>query len=260
MAQNLGDLFLSAENGFTDDLNECVINNDKGATIVSSEKAFGENSFYFTGGGSFSVSGKDFNLGSDDFTIDFWIKPNSILNQNIMAKTNDGNVYNGWAIFIHEYLNMQVGTGTNQTILTGTTDYTNASTFTHVAITRNGNNWYLFENGILVDTYIGYIDVSMNQGDTPMVIGRVYYSTYAHLYTLDGYMDNIRFVKNQALWTEEFELNEIALYYQSIKIPTSKIYDISHKGNLRGKTKEGFVRPTLKQFFTSTDWEEIEKN
>jgi len=36
------------------------------------------------------------------------------------------------------------------------------------------------------------------------------------------------------------------------------IYDIGSRGNLRGKAAEGFIRPTIKQFFTSEDFEEIE--
>jgi len=35
------------------------------------------------------------------------------------------------------------------------------------------------------------------------------------------------------------------------------LYDIASPGNLRGKASDGFIRPTIKQFFTSTDFEEI---
>lgn len=35
----------------------------------------------------------------------------------------------------------------------------------------------------------------------------------------------------------------------------SSIYDISSRGNIRGKAKAGFIRPTTKQFFTSENWQ-----
>ncbi len=42
---------------------------------------------------------------------------------------------------------------------------------------------------------------------------------------------------------------------------TTGLYNISSvKGNLRGKASEGFIRPTLKQFFTSENFEEIVKS
>lgn len=41
----------------------------------------------------------------------------------------------------------------------------------------------------------------------------------------------------------------------------SAYYGLSSvKGNIRGKAKNGFIRPTLRQFFTSADFEEIESN
>lgn len=36
------------------------------------------------------------------------------------------------------------------------------------------------------------------------------------------------------------------------------LYNLSHRGNLRGKAREGFVRPTIGQYFTSKEFEEIE--
>lgn len=37
----------------------------------------------------------------------------------------------------------------------------------------------------------------------------------------------------------------------------SGLYTTGSRGNLRGKASEGFIRPTIKQFFTSEDFEEI---
>jgi len=38
----------------------------------------------------------------------------------------------------------------------------------------------------------------------------------------------------------------------------TELYGIGSCGNLRGKSSEGFIRPTIKQFFTSENFEEIE--
>ena len=36
--------------------------------------------------------------------------------------------------------------------------------------------------------------------------------------------------------------------------PLNSIYNVGHRGNLRGKAKQGFIRPTIKEFFTSTNY------
>jgi len=63
-----------------------------------------------------------------------------------------------------------------------------------------------------------------------------------------------------------FVLNEIEMM-KTIEVESNsdrpdkmtELFNISSvKGNLRGKASEGFIRPTIKQFFTSADFEEIE--
>ncbi len=38
----------------------------------------------------------------------------------------------------------------------------------------------------------------------------------------------------------------------------TELYNLSYRGNLRGKASQGLIRPTVKQFFTSENFEEIE--
>lgn len=40
----------------------------------------------------------------------------------------------------------------------------------------------------------------------------------------------------------------------------SNLYDISYRGNIRGKAKEGFTRPTTKQLLGLEIYESIEDN
>lgn len=50
---------------------------------------------------------------------------------------------------------------------------------------------------------------------------------------------------------------EVEMMEKKYPKPVSNIYDISHRGNIRGKAKQGLIRPTIKQFFMSSpDWEE----
>ena len=39
----------------------------------------------------------------------------------------------------------------------------------------------------------------------------------------------------------------------------SKIYNVARKRGLRGKAKQGYVRPTIKQFFTSKNYTDTPK-
>lgn len=77
-------------------------------------------------------------------------------------------------------------------------------------------------------------------------------NTYTH-YWIDILGDDVDDGSN------EFKVAEMEMMGQiGEPVPASTLYDISSvKGNIRGKAAEGFIRPTIKQFFTSADYEEI---
>lgn len=56
---------------------------------------------------------------------------------------------------------------------------------------------------------------------------------------------------NKALSIMEMKMMEEVI--QTLN-PLSNVYNIGHKGNIRGKAKQEFIRPTIKQFFTSTNY------
>lgn len=57
----------------------------------------------------------------------------------------------------------------------------------------------------------------------------------------------------------DVSIMEMEMMEEITMIPLSSIYTIGHRGNLRGKAKDGFVRSTVKQFFTSKDFTEVPK-
>lgn len=58
------------------------------------------------------------------------------------------------------------------------------------------------------------------------------------------------------MWDSDFELTGLGLFTEedAILMPLTTVYGIGHRGNIRGKARAGFIRPTIGQFFTSTNY------
>jgi hypothetical protein len=134
------------------------------------------------------------------------------------------------------------------------------NTWTHIAIVRSSNTIKIYADGVEKGSGLDTHNITSSN---PLLLGTTHEKDGRYL---QGYMDNIRLVKGQALWTENFDLTEEALFYKSASDyvrPDNlrNLYNISStKGSLRGKAKSGFVRPTISQFFTSKNFENIESS
>lgn len=138
----------------------------------------------------------NFNIGTGDFTIDFWINFTQSVNQLIQATddvaNNDFNVqYNGLGS-LQIFLN---ATGYSFSWTPST------STWYHIAIERDGTNLRAFVNG----SQIGTTQTSSDNVPTPasfLILGALGNNTF----NLSAYLDEYRISKGIARWTSNFSL------------------------------------------------------
>jgi hypothetical protein len=186
----------------TDDMGHVVTAQGATVPVVSSAQAkFGASSIYFAGTlADLSIANAaEFNLGSADFTIDFWYLSNATGYQTLVYKGNDnGSDYS---------LSLQVNTGSKTLAL-----MINASVrptpavrvitgaWNHIAVVRSGNSFQIYLNGVATGTP-GSFSGSVNTNTYPLSIGAMPPTTYYNKCT--GYLDNFRWTL-AARWTANF--------------------------------------------------------
>jgi hypothetical protein len=137
------------------------------------------------------------------FTIEFWIYPlpSTLINRRIMgnADTTEFDLYK-WVMSFSQGKIGFSGTQLGANLLS-TSTVTN-STWTHVAVTRQGNTFRLFLNGIIESTATITRPID-NGGNQPLYIGRASPSDtgFDGFY---GFIDEIRISKGYALYTQNF--------------------------------------------------------
>ena len=197
-------------------------NSDHGITRVgtpqhkTAQKKIGATSIYFDGDGdylSLNHSATAFQFGTDDFTVDLWIWPDSdgfssnydrYVIGSIMEDDNDGSGYDYFMINLQQSYGYRVGEWHNpgavgSTLTAGSSTIPSVETWTHVAFVKSGDNALLFQNGEIIDQTTGYNNY-IYDGDATLYIGA--YINGSHNWK--GYMDEIRYSKGIARWTSAF--------------------------------------------------------
>lgn len=240
MTKNLGDLFLNG-NSITDTSSNhnSIVN-----TNVTIETVDSKTAMYFDGSSNLVVTAHpDFTLNNDAFTLDTWIKTTgtACIFSNRVAGSFAGCMWFG--LYAGKFALY------NGTSFWGV-DYTSIidGEWHHVAITHaDDTTLSFFIDGVLISANTTLLNL---YASNDLNVG---YDLYSGV-PLTGHLKGTRLLKGEALWTEDFDVNNrLEMYYGDLT-PISYIYDTGHRGNLRGKSKAGFVRPTIKQFFTSADY------
>ena len=183
-----------------------------GAQISSAQSKFGGTSLLLDGSNDYlSIGGAEWNsnLNSGDFTVEFWIRFDTVGSGEQRIITNyNGN--NGWGVAL-----WSGGGGTDyfdgywydgswrymQYNIGGSSRYTTPSinTWYHVAFVRNGNDWGLYLNGTAESTRtVSGSIISSSLGS--LEVGRQHQGNYF----VDGYMDDLRITKGLARYTSNF--------------------------------------------------------
>lgn len=147
------------------------------------------------------------NLGTGDFTIEFWYYPVTIPSGNTTILSNGNAAWGASAITIVG------GTGTTSSTAmrlgaydystTGSIVFDNAATalnqWTHYAFTRSGNNFALYRNGVSVSTNTWTGSINLNNNNATKIGGGSWDNA-----SVNGSISNLRIVKGQALYTTNF--------------------------------------------------------
>ena len=182
------------------------------AQISTTQSKFGSSSAYFDGTGDYiDLGGSSLSsvCDSGDFALEFWFYQDSRSSWTSLI-TNYGTNSGGWAVYINNnspnelywwhhngsqyvYLNHSQGTRTTITL----------DTWHHAAITRSGNTWRLFLNGIQEDTITDSNNITASNGavHSGLRLGTI----NAGLdYPLHGYIDDVRITNGDARYTSNF--------------------------------------------------------
>ena len=164
-------------------------------------------SMYFDGTGDYLTipSNSAFAFGTGDFTIEFWVYPNSGANQGIFQQSDTAG---GFKASAANSLALNIFTSNAITVYAVNTTHTTSTnklifnTWTHLALVRASGVTKLYINGVL-ETSIGSsgsITDTTNYTGTHVVLGGYYSTSYLWI----GYISNYRIVKGTAVYTGNF--------------------------------------------------------
>ena len=263
MTQKLGHLFIDGENLPILDIsgsNITITNN--GVTLDTNIKKYGNSSLYLDRENDDHLTLEESDifdiLDNQAMTFDVWVYPKD-LTTTPRQEIFEAGYGPRWFLRLDKPV-IEFRRGSNHStsvrLLSADFSYLTENSWNHVAITRSASGFFtMYVNGVSIDTE--------QYGTQILTTGTSRVGTYGN--TVDpffGNIDNLRLVKDEVLWTENFDLTEEALFYKSDDAYVrpdniTGLYGIGSRGNLRGKASEGFIRPTVKQFFTSKDFEEV---
>ena len=195
-------LLLTGEN-FKEYSNNLVVTTGTTSTVSTTEKKFGNSSYYFDGtnNSGFRVPNSDlFDLRNIDWTIEAWINPDGDYSDYRMIVGKRDNTSNvDYQLFL-EYntgeLRFHSNGGSNGSINTGVAP--TANQWNHVAIVGKGGVITIYLNGEAKASETRNVAYNRNYA---IGIGNV---GSLNVHPFKGYIDEVRIVKGTALYTENF--------------------------------------------------------
>ena len=175
---------------------------NNGASISTAQSKFGGDSGLFDGSDDYVTvpDNSAFDFGAGDFTIEYWeyrtantaakgtiSRNNTSPSPWLLGWPNAGNVT---FYASANAIGWDVADGVSMGTLT-------TNVWTHYAVTRQGNTFRTFQNGIQISTFTSA--ATLYAGAAPLQIGR-YNSTNYYI----GYLDELRLTKGVARYTGSF--------------------------------------------------------
>ena len=171
--------------------------------------------------GDSSNKSSDLNFGSSDFTWECWIKADAtqssyprIIHNNTsntawgpnasMIIWDHGSQLNRMSFFAYNLS----ASGSDPTVKSAVKGWNGDGQWHHVAVTRSGNIFRLFSDGVLEDTATS--TGSLDNGDAYMGIGQLPDGT-ANSESFRGSISNVRIVKGTAVYTSSFKPSTVPL-------------------------------------------------
>jgi len=184
-----------------------IITLNDNVTRSAVQSKFGGYSGYFDGTGDYlSIpDSDDWDMGTEDFTIDFWIYPTSFTGYRAIMGAGKLAGVEGWGLYTYSDGVVRLSiTGGASDIITSSNQSLTINTWNHVAVVRKGTE------STDLNVYIGGTggnapatgNVTIDGSDTAATIGR-YYADNDNYY-VSGYIDELRLSKGIARWTSNF--------------------------------------------------------
>jgi len=177
------------------------------AQIDTAQSKFGGASGLFDGTGDYLTvpDSDDWNFGTGDFTIDFWVRTITLtLNQNIIGQRTTADTENLWFIrilpttgklrFIGRYGNVDHA-------YIETVPGLSINTWYHIAVVRASGTCKIYIDGVNDDTVTSNDASNWPNVSTNLSIGIAYDSFFEGL---SGWLDEVRISKGIARWTSNF--------------------------------------------------------
>jgi hypothetical protein len=173
------------------------------AQISTTQSKFGGSSMYFDGTGDW-LSGPPTdltNLGSADFTIEAWLyrTASGAASDSGIVSRGAPSTLNGFSFAYTSSNVLTFNFNYSGAIVTGTTAIP-INTWTYVAVTRYGNTFRLFVNGVVDATATSTNSQTTNASDV-FYVGR---SGYDSGRIVTGYLNDVRLTKGVARYTANF--------------------------------------------------------
>lgn len=197
------------------------------ATVTTS----GSGSINFSSSGKFTIANNAaFQFNSGNFTIEAFVYGTSWSGYQLIAKCADDNSWaNGWAFNLYNGIPQIYIQGSP--VAVGTTSI-GTSSFTHIAVVRNGTTVTIYVNGSSVATATSLATITPTQ---PLsVAGEISSASFF----LNGYISNLRVIKGSAIYTSNFTA------------PTSPLTSVSGTSLLLNSVSGAFLADSSGNGFT----------
>lgn len=174
------------------------------ARSIRDAKKFGTNSGFFNADSFLSIPDHaDWNFGSSNFTMDFWINFNALgITQSVIDQYDSASLY--WQLYLtsnNTWRLSVVSGGATIIDVSQATANTVIDVWYHIALVRNGNVFNIYQNGLLIATVTD--TDAMLDCTTALGIGAIRVAATPGNFT-SAYLDEIRISKGVARWTSEF--------------------------------------------------------
>ena len=198
---------MNSAEGFLDETGKTVSVVGSAAISTAQQKFDGSCGAFLADGAYLTVPDfPDLNLGTRDFTIDFWVRFNSLTTYiGLMDHYTDGS--NKWSLMMGTSSGIIIfvdETGGSQTINAAFSWVPSLNTWYHVAFVRQGiSNWYCFVNGSPLSVFGSIVGATESIATHVGVlsIGRI---DNTNSEKLDGWMQELRIDVGKAMWTSAF--------------------------------------------------------
>ncbi len=200
-------LMLTADNFIDISKNATKLNNYNSVTINKEIYKAGTGSFEFNGNNYLTFDSKNYILGTENFTIDLWIKSSNTVSNSGLIAQYPSDTKGSWALKIRDgkFLFTTFNVIQNRWSDTFSSTIITDGNWHHIAIVRNTDKIYLFVDGNKENT------VTINQSaffgteiSYEISIGRSIRDNANYT----GLIDEIR-ISNKALWNDNFSVSDV---------------------------------------------------